>query len=287
MGSVAQRAGALLHARFGSRRSLWPVIVGGVHRSGTSMVRRILNAHAHIYCGPEVKFFNDFHGDYVNDPVQHARFIESARAMLPDDELLAILGKAFVEMHERAARADGKRRWADKCPENVLHLAEWERILGERWLFVQVVRNPLDTLTSIAEANFRFAIPSGLQERIAFYRQYSEAGLAWGRANPERSYRIVYERLVSAPEEQIGRLMRWLGERSEPSQLDFNAVRHQAGLEDPKVGSTKRVHADSVGRWRSALSAADAALILEGTAQLWKDLDVEGCHPLDAVAPGA
>ena len=48
-------------------RNTWPIIVGGCHRSGTSLVRRLLNAHSRIYCGPEVKFFRDFFKDERDD----------------------------------------------------------------------------------------------------------------------------------------------------------------------------------------------------------------------------
>jgi hypothetical protein len=73
-----------------------PLIIGGVHRSGTSLVRRIVNAHSHFYCGPEVKFFKDWHGDYVNAPIPHARFMASARAMLTESDLFEVLGQALV-----------------------------------------------------------------------------------------------------------------------------------------------------------------------------------------------
>src|SRR5438105_15007030 len=109
-------------------RNDWPIIIGGCHRSGTSLVRRILNAHSRIFCGPEVKFFRDFFGAYKDDPIRHLRFFNTARTILSGDELLQIFGGAFVSMHERAAAVAGKPRWADKNPENVLSLELWQRL---------------------------------------------------------------------------------------------------------------------------------------------------------------
>src|ERR1700686_4824682 len=97
-----------------------PIIVGGCHRSGTSLVRRLLNAHSRIHCGPEIKFFRDFYGDYPDDPLWPMRFMAPARTFLPEAELLELFGRAFVAVHERAAVRAGKVRWADKTPENVL-----------------------------------------------------------------------------------------------------------------------------------------------------------------------
>jgi len=254
-------------------RTSWPIVVGGCLRSGTSLIRRILNAHSRIHCGPEVKFFRDFYGDYLDDPLSHLRFTSTARAILAETELLEVLGGAFVSMHERAMNAAGKARWADKTPENVLYLSEWEKLLGDRWLFVHVVRNPLDTLASIKEARFPLTLPVDLEGRIALYREYTEAGLRFAASHPERAQILVYERLADAPESGVRGLMSWLGERFEPSQLAFNEVDHGAGLEDPKVATTSRVHTSSVHRWPTILSDDEALAVWSATADLWTQID--------------
>lgn len=259
-------------------RSAWPLIVGGCHRSGTSLTRRLLNAHSRIYCGPEVKFFRDFYGDYFEDPLKHLRFLGSARAIAPEDELLAVAGRAFVELHERAAARADKRRWADKNPENVLYLEAWQHLLGDRWLMIHLVRNPLDTLASMQEAGFPLTIPAGLDERIAFYRRYTAAGLEFGRRHPDRYCRVLYEDLVASPEAVLGDVMRWAGEALEPAQLAFNAAAHESGLEDPKVAKTSGVHADSLDRWPTMLSADEARHIWEQTRDLWAVIDPDGRH---------
>jgi len=76
-------------------RNTWPIIIGGCHRSGTSLIRRILDSHSRIHCGPEVKFFRAFYEDCFDDPLRHLRFISSVRVLLPEDDLLEILGQAF------------------------------------------------------------------------------------------------------------------------------------------------------------------------------------------------
>ena len=101
-------------------RSEWPVVVGGCHRSGKSLVRCLPDAHPRIHYGPEVPFFRDFYGDYLEDALHHLRFTQAARSLLSEDELLDVLGRGFVAVHERAANRAGKPRWADKAPENVL-----------------------------------------------------------------------------------------------------------------------------------------------------------------------
>jgi hypothetical protein len=253
-----------------------PIVVGGCYRSGTSLLRRILDAHPRIHCGPEVKFFRDFYGDYIDDPMRHLRLLESARAMLPGDELFEIFGDTFVQLHERAARNAKKPRWADKVPENLVFLSDWERLLGDDWTLVHAVRNPLDTLASIDEMEFPASIPHGLDERIELYLEYNNAGLEFGERNHERYVRVVYEELVAQPEKTVRALMSALGERFDPRQLEINAGPHQTGLEDPKAAAPATVHAESVDRWRRDLSPAEIREIVTRTALIWPKLDPAG-----------
>lgn len=253
-----------------THRAVEPVIVGGCHRSGTSLLRRILNAHSRIYCGPEVKFFRDFFGDYPSDPLKHARFSTSARTMLPEPEVFRIMGRAFVEMHVRACELYGKTRWADKCPENALYLDEWQVLLGDDWLFVHVIRNPHDTLSSMAEAGFPVALPATLPERIGFWKRYTLAGIEFAKRHPHRYIQVEYDELVSQPEATLTRLMSCLGETFERTQMNFNEFEHQTGLEDPKVRKTVGIHTQSVGRGAAQFAADELEQITEGTAEVWR-----------------
>ena len=252
-------------------RSNWPIIVGGCHRSGTSLVRRILDSHSRIHCGPEVKFFPDLYGDATRDRFL-LHFMSTARTLIEADELLQILGPAFVELHERAARAAGKVRWADKAPENVLFCAKWHELLGHEWLLVHVLRNPLDTIASIREAGFA-DVPTDLTAQILHYRACAEAGFRFAAEHPERYRALVYEQLVTQPDETLGTLMAWLGERFESQQLAFNEQPHEPGSEDPNVRYTTRVHSESLDRWPRALAHDEAEMVWELTADLWTQVD--------------
>jgi sulfotransferase family protein len=257
-------------------RSTWPIIVGGCPRSGTSLLRRMLDAHPRIHCGPEVWFLQDFHGGYTSDPLSQHRFMSTARSVLPGEEILEVVGAAFVTLHERAASRAAKARWADKNPENLLFWEDWGRLLGPRWLLVHTVRNPLDTLASLKEARFLGTIRPELDYRISLYLRYLERGEQFASAHPDRYYRVVYEALVADPSGVLGELMAWAGEQLHSQQLAFNESPHQEGKEDRKVGDTTEVHRDSVGRWRSLLTDEEAKTIWASTQDAWALVDPEG-----------
>lgn len=239
-----------------------PIIVGGFFRSGTSLVRRLLDAHSRIHCGPEIKFFRDFYGQYPKDDLAHARFFSTVRSLgIAEEELLRLFGSAFVQAHERAAVIAGKARWADKNPENVMFLRQWEFLLPEGFLFIHVVRNPLDVLASLKETGFPKMLPAEIADRVALYAQYRRAGEEYAREHPDRSFTVGYESLVADPAGVLSGLFDFLGERFEPEVVtSFSDPRRSQGLEDPKVGRTREIHRLSVDRWRTDLTAEEAAI---------------------------
>jgi hypothetical protein len=258
-----------------------PIVVGGCHRSGTSLIRRILDSHSRIHCGPEVPFFRDFYGDYRQDPLRHLRFARAAQSMLSEEELLQVLGGGFLELHERSAAKASKPRWADKAPENVLYTDAWDTIQGRDWVLMHVVRNPLDTLASMHDHPFPLTLPGDLADRASVWNHYTESGLRFAARDPDRYRRVVYEELARAPGAVVGSLMEWLGEALEPGQLRFNAAPHERGLEDPKITATTSVHGKSIGRWREILTDREAALVWRMTEPTWLRID-PGCVLVDS-----
>ncbi len=134
---------------------------------------------------------------------------------------------------------------------------------------MHVVRNPLDCVASM-RGRFPLTLPASVEELAEWYRRYVEAGLAFSVANPGRSTSVVYEELCAEPERVVAELMAFLGEEADPQQLEFNAVGHQTGLEDPSVAATERVHSRSVGKWREALTRAETALVWARTGEIWR-----------------
>lgn len=238
-----------------------PIVVGGFYRSGTSLLRRLLDAHSRIHCGPEVKFFKDFHGDYPHDELRHVRLFGTLASLgLTPGELLPLFGRAFVEAHELAAHKADKARWADKNPENVLYLPQWRILLPQGFIFVHVVRQPLDALASLKEIGFPKAVPPAFEDKARLYLDFHMAAMTHVRAFPETSITVCYEDLVTSPAEILRGLFEHLGEAFEPAVLStFYAPERGNGIEDPKVGLTRAVHDQSVGRWRRDLDTTEIA----------------------------
>lgn len=224
--------------------------------------RRLLDAHSRIHCGPEVKFFKDFYGHHLHDELRHVRLFSTLSTLgLSEKELLSIFGRALVESHELAARKAGKFRWADKNPENVLYLNQWRQLLPHGFLFVHVVRSPLDALASLKEIGFAKVVPPAFVDKVRLYRKFHEAGIAHFQTFPETSSALRYEELVHEPAACLKRLFATLGESFESTVLrSFADPERGNGIEDPKAKSARKIHTDSVGRWRKDLSQEEIRL---------------------------
>ncbi len=237
------------------------IVVGGFYRSGTSVVRRVLDGHSRIACGPEAKLWMDLYGTYREDPLAHLRLFTTLRTLGADDDLLVTeFGGAYVRVLERLAGAQGKARWADKAPENVLHLDQWAQLLDGPFPFVHCVRDPRDVLASALEAGFRYTLPSDLDELIAVHAAFLDAGLRREADAPDHTFRVRYEDLVEDPPAVVAALMAFLGETFEPEALDLSRAPGN-GLEDPKISGRGAIDEDSVGRHRASLTDEQRAKV--------------------------
>lgn len=251
-----------------------PIIIGGFYRSGTTLLRRLINAHSRIHCPTEIKFFKDLSGDYPEDPLAHARFFSTIRsAGLEENDIRRIFGRAYLQSRDLATRKAGKRRWADKNPENVLYLDAWHKLLKGRFIFVHVVRNPLDALASLDEIGFPKAVPAEFVRRIELYRRFLEQAAAYQSLHSKRTRIVRYENLVARPEDTLREFLRSIGERFEPSMLEtaFSGS-ERGGLEDPKAAAASGIYNTSVGRWRARLRAEEARSAVAHFAPLYLKL---------------
>ena len=183
---------------------------------------------------------------------------------LEEDQLFDIFGRSFVECHELAAQKYGKKRWADKNPENVLYLEQWRRLLDDNFVFVHVVRNPLDALASLNEIGFRKAVPESLDAKIELYDQFLKAAHEFQQNSPVKTILLHYEDLVTEPRNTLNELFQQLDEPFDKRIFKlFYLPERNTGLEDPKVSKTHNIHADSIDRWKRDLTEQQQQKVIE------------------------
>lgn len=251
-----------------------PILIGGFYRSGTTLLRRLLDAHPAVHCPPELKFMRNVLGEYSDDPYGHLRFFNACRVLpLDEPERLAVWGRAYAELRARAAERIGKRRWADKDPENARYLPQWEQALSTGFVYVHLIRDPLDTLASVREMGFEKSLPPVLTEQVARWRANGEAALQFFAYAPERGYCLSYESLVERPQATLGGLLDWLGLDDDGTLVrGLNDPARGRGLEDPKIDQTSGIHSESFGRGARELDPESRVFIRREVDEVYEAL---------------
>ncbi len=235
-------------------------MVGGAPRSGTTLIRRTLDRHPDICCGPESSIF--LPGSIAVGPV-------AAGFKLPPDEVRRMFEAspsqgAFIDAFAtRYRESRGRARWAEKTPLNVRHVG-WilERFPESR--FVHVLRDGRDVVCSMREhPDRRWVDGAWVTERRAlpldaYARRWvtdTEAGMAH-RGDP-RYLELRYEDLVQDPEGVIRAFLEALGEAFSADLLLDPSRPTRSG----KAHANSGVRTSSMGRWRTDLTADEQALV--------------------------
>jgi hypothetical protein len=190
------------------------LIIGGAPRSGTTLLRIILNGHPAIACGPETFLlapdlsFNEF---------TLARRLGMTPSSVRRIEAAAGSYAIFVETLLRAyASEQGAFIWAEKTPRNILNIG-WILDRFPEAIFVNLVRDGRAVVTSLLQRPHILAIggrtPRDIDQltqlAIARWQRSVRLGLEYQEHN--RVVSLRYEDLVHNPRSTIAPLLERLG----------------------------------------------------------------------------
>ena len=220
-----------------------PVFIVGPFRSGTTLVRYILDSHSNLACPGETTFLADM-DRMLNDERSLAGF----DALGFDRSELLTHARHFVSyFYENYARSKNKSRWADKSPTYVDHLDFIAELFPDT-RFVLVMRHPLDQIHShtqggqlLPERLHGYGV-AGEDPRILGARCWNEKTLRmleFANRHRSRSQIIRYDGLCENPETVTRMLFEFLDEPWEPGVLRFWDFDHDQGLEDSRIRTTR------------------------------------------------
>lgn len=245
-----------------------PIFILGVPRSGTTLVRTILDSHPAIACGPETPWLGGHHprtamrlheflvthehGYCANFHQPRAVATRAVRLMV--DELLTTY-----------ARSRGKQRWAEKTPDNALYVPFLTELFPEAKLIL-VSREGLDVACSTSivaehrrgvskwhEGNLGFAPDAGVRNTplAALLRWRHWSRILSDSLSSRPHFHLRYESLVTNPEPALRELCSFLSEPFDAAMLAFAQKKHdfpawEWGSAD--VQARPQITRDRVGR---------------------------------------
>lgn len=252
------------------------IVVLGTPRSGTTLLRRLLDAHPNIACPPETYVLSGaarfLHEESFAQGLKIGALFGLGYAGFEEGEVLTRLRRfAFGFFEEHAAKA-GKARWAEKTAFDAFHVPAIRRLCAGHVKFICLHRHGLDVAASIAElADKTGGYVEELHRYITRYPQPLEAfGHAWVDAataiedlaqQEEDALSIRYEALTEDPEAVLRTVLEFVGEDWDDGLVERAlGSSENVGFGDWKTYARAKVDAKSVARWKSLPRASQAML---------------------------
>lgn len=193
-----------------------PIFIIGMHRSGTTLLERILAGHSQVTDGGETYGFTAQLDIAVDHKTSGA--LDSVTAGRLADADFDAIGRAFIE--DLGARAAGRPFVTEKLPPNLVNAGFIAKALPNARI-LHMVRDPRDTCFSNLRTYFnRTAAYSYDQlQLVDYYRQYRDLMRHWHAVMPGRILDVDYEELVADPEATARKVLAFCGLSFEPGTL--------------------------------------------------------------------
>lgn len=261
-----------------------PIFIVGANRSGTTLLRLILNAHPQIAIPEELNYFNPWLVNHWREAAPDREAFRSRvhwylHQKLPSGAFGNTDLSAFEEeivrqadtydwrglyqgaLQSWAARHD-KARWGEKTPGNLFYVDTLRAMFPEAQ-FIHLVRDPRAGVLSMQEASF---FGDDVSINALNRRKYLREGLRRDAAMPSEEWtRVRYEDLLTAPEDTVQSLCHFLGERYTPSMLtyyeDADQYMSAAAAQNFNQAARRPIDPTKAHSWRETLSSKDGGVI--------------------------
>jgi Sulfotransferase family len=249
-----------------------PVMVLGVSRSGTTLLKEMLGRNSRLAIPSESYFIPqlwDRHGPRPDSEALLADLGRIARVrewgVTPDDVRRRLppepsFADAIACVYRSYAEAQSKARFGDKTPSYMEHLDLLERVFPGAQ-YVHIVRDGRDAALSFAamrrRPRFNWARPRGLGDFACLWdHEVREARRFGSTVVGGRYIELRYEDLVADPGRHLREICGFLELEFEPEMLEYHRGVDAGVLQDhPRLAEPPSAGASN---WREQLPPRDA-----------------------------
>jgi len=257
-----------------------PIFIGGSGRSGTTLLRVILDSHPRIVCGPELKvvpvvcqMWYEFRS--VHFPALREHHLTTA-------DVTRSFADLMLSLLEKDRTVTGKQRVAEKSPHNVFYFPHLHTLFPQSPL-IHVIRDGRDVVCSLLSID-QWLDPKTMQP-VDFTRDARKAAAYWVRAVTAgqaaqrqlpslgaRYYELRYEQLVTAPETTLRALFAFLCEPWHAEVLQFHQQSRNLAGESSAAQVSVALNSKGLARWKTDLREADKDAVKEVAGPLLMQL---------------
>ena len=272
-----------------------PVLILGVRRSGTTLLRVMLDRHSQLAV-PDESYFVPQLADRHLRRVDPDEFLDDLRRLntlaewdVPLDKVHERLtpdmpiGTAIATVYAVYAAERGKARWGDKTPMYMQNLRLLERLFPDA-RFVHLIRDGRDAALSFLEMPRGLVTETWMHPRTpadfaSQWRTEVAAARRLGRRVGPRYLEVRYEELVGDVEAVLRRICEFAGLDYEPSMADYagnvdvSTKPHQQRLRQPPTAGVRN--------WRTQMSVEDVAAFDRVAGDLLGELGYESSQRPD------
>lgn len=246
-----------------------PIFMSGMMRSGTSLLRKILGKHPAIFAGLETHWFSEEFQSSWDDP--SARRMRWTRELFDIDEhewqelvSSAIDANDFLaRMMAHCAKRAGKSRWAEKTPDNIVHV----KTIWNRWPASPILhmrRDPRDCF-----ASWKLQKGASFEAFEAQWRAHERVLAQLTTDEGAKILQLEYEDLIENTASTLERVCIFIDEpfthemvRYEGDSTDLERVLRVTGKHSTTAEALARpIFSSSIGRWKRDLSAEEVSRI--------------------------
>jgi hypothetical protein len=249
-----------------------PVIVLGVGRSGTTLLRVMLDRNSELAIPYETFFVPQLAHRHGSKPDLGSFLDDLGRlrtlydwGITPADVRPHLregmtTREAIAAIFETYAERQGKTRWGDKTPLYMQQLPLLEGLFPDT-IWVHLVRDGRDAALSFLELPEGFsgktwALPRTPAQFAARWRTEILAARKLGRHAGDRYLELRYEDLVAEPEQRLKLVCEHASLTWEPGMLDHTRVSDTAHM--PEHRNLAQPPTPGLRDWRSQMSHEDA-----------------------------
>lgn len=196
-------------------KSITPVFILGMPRSGTTLAEQILASHSQVYGAGELEEINNL----VNEIQARTgkRFPEAIEKLTDSD--WAALADQYID---NVSRKTAAKFVTDKRPYNFRYIGLIAKIFPNSKI-IHCQRNPIATCFSIYRYHFSLTEPyaTDLVDLGNYYVMYQDIMAFWEQQLPGRIFNLRYENLIKDPAEEIRAMLDYCDLPFEESCLEF------------------------------------------------------------------